>query len=90
MNLTKYLTAALVICLVIILTGCDGSYERQLRISEWRDKFVNACLPRKGDTVTAYWHKSELICKRITPTGRYGQTFPHAEVRVATIEDVEL
>ena len=89
MNLTKYLTAGLVICLVIILTGCE-EYELQLRISEWRDRFVNACLPRKGDTVTAYWHKRELICKRITPTGRYGQTFPHAEVRVATIEDVEL
>ena len=89
MNLTKYLTAGLVICLVIILTGCEDYY-RQLRISEWRDRFVNACLPRKGDTVTAYWHKGTLLCKRITPTGRYGQTFPHAEVRVATIEEVEL
>ena len=89
MNLTKYLTAALVICLVIILTGCED-YERQARADEFKTRFFNGCLPRKGDQVIAQWVRGELLCKRITPTGRYGQTFPHAEVRVATIEDVEL
>lgn len=82
--------AAAVGMVIAALPGCDGEYERQLRIQEWRDKFVNACLPRKGDQVIASWVKGDLVCKRVTPSGRYGRTFPHAEVKVATIDEVEL
>jgi hypothetical protein len=77
--------------LVVLLTlaGCDD-YERRVRIQEWKDRFVNGCMPRKGDTVTAQWVDGNLICKRITPSARYGRGFPHVEVRVATVEDIEL
>jgi hypothetical protein len=80
---------AVAVAMFLTLLGCDGEYERQLRIAEWRDRFVNACLPRKGDQVVASWVDGNLICKRITPTGRYGKTFPHAEVKVANIGDME-
>ena len=79
---------AVLVTVAFLLAGCDD-YERQLRVQEWKDRFVNGCLPRKGDTVTAQWVDGSLICKRITPTGRYGQTFPHAEVKVANIGDME-
>jgi hypothetical protein len=77
--------------LVVLLTlaGCDD-YERRVRIQEWKDRFVNGCMPRKGDQVIAEWVKGELLCKRITPSARYGRGFPHVEVRVATVEDIEL
>jgi hypothetical protein len=76
---------AAAIAMFLTLLGCED-IERQIRIQEWKDRFVNGCMPRKGDTVTAQWVDGELICKRITPTGRYGRTFPHVEVKIATIE----
>lgn len=72
--------------LLLPLFGCED-YDRQLRAAEFKDRFFNGCMPRKGDQVIASWIEGELICKRITPSGRYAKTFPHAEVRVATIED---
>jgi hypothetical protein len=79
---------AAAIAMFLTLLGCDD-YERQIRIQEWKDRFVNGCMPRKGDQVVASWVDGSLICKRITPTGRYGKTFPHAEVKVAEIGDME-
>jgi hypothetical protein len=81
---------AAAIAMFLTLLGCDGEFERQQRIAEWRDRFVNGCMPRKGDTVTAQWVDGNLICKRITPSARYGRGFPHVEVRVATVDDIEL
>jgi hypothetical protein len=75
------------ICLAALL-GCED-IERQIRIQEWKDRFINGCMPRKGDTVTAQWVDGNLICKRITPSPRYGASFPHAEVKVAEIGDME-
>jgi hypothetical protein len=80
---------AAAIAMFLTLLGCDD-YERRVRIQEWKDRFVNGCMPRKGDTVTAQWVDGNLICKRITPSARYGRGFPHVEVRVATVEDIEL
>jgi hypothetical protein len=79
---------AAAIAMFLTLLGCDD-YERRVRIQEWKDRFVNGCMPRKGDTVTAQWVDGNLICKRITPSPRYGATFPHAEVKVAEIGDME-
>ena len=73
---------------VLMLTGCDSAeLDRIQRAEEYKTRFFNSCLPRKGDIVTATWVKGELLCRRITTSPRYGKTFPHAEVRVATIED---
>jgi hypothetical protein len=80
---------AAAIAMFLTLLGCDD-YERRVRIQEWKDRFVNGCMPRKGDTVTAQWVDGNLICKRITPSARYGRGFPHVEVRVATVDDIEL
>jgi hypothetical protein len=80
---------AAAIAMFLTLLGWDD-YERRVRIQEWKDRFVNGCMPRKGDTVTAQWVNGNLICSRTTPTGRYGPTFPHAEVKVAEIGDIEL
>jgi hypothetical protein len=73
--------------LLALLAGCDSAeLDRLEAAAEHRDRFYRGCMPRKGDTVTAQWVDGELICKRITPTGRYGRTFPHVEVKIATIE----
>jgi hypothetical protein len=80
---------AAAIAMFLTLLGCDD-YERRVRIQEWKDRFVNGCMPRKGDQVIAEWVKGELLCKRITPSARYGRGFPHVEVRVATVDDIEL
>ncbi|HZM33652.1 MAG TPA: S24/S26 family peptidase [Burkholderiales bacterium] len=80
----------LAIVLILLLSGCDfDDYERHVRAAEFKTRFMNGCMPRKGDIVTARWERGELICKRITPTGRYGKSFPHAEIRVAHISEVE-
>jgi hypothetical protein len=76
---------AAAIAMFLTLLGCED-IERQLAAAEYRDRFFNGCLPRKGDTVTAQWISGKLICERITPTGRYGRTFPHTENRVAIVE----
>lgn len=69
------------------LVGCDSAeLDRLEQIALTKERFFRGCMPRKGDTVTAYWTKGELICSRVTPTGRYGKTFPHAEVRIAEVE----
>jgi hypothetical protein len=71
---------------IVTLLGCDSAeLDRLEAAAEHRDRFYRGCMPRKGDTVTAQWVAGELICKRITPTGRYGKTFPHVEVRIATV-----
>jgi hypothetical protein len=85
----RALLLALAAAGIVTLLGCDD-YERRVRIQEWKDRFVNGCMPRKGDTVTAQWVDGKLICKRITPSARYGRGFPHVEVRVATVDDIEL
>ena len=73
--------------LFLFLPGCDLSeLERLQKISDTKDRFFRGCLPRKGDKVIAEWEKGDLICRRITPTGRYGKTFPHAEVRISEVE----
>ena len=70
---------------VLLLSGCDD-YEMALAQAEYRERFMEACMPRKGDLVTAEWVKGKLVCQRTTPTGRYGQTFPHTENRIAIVE----
>lgn len=78
----------LVLVAAFLLAGCDlAELDRLEAAAEHRDRFYRGCMPRKGDIVTAYWHDGELRCKRTTPTGRYGRSFPHAEVRIATIEE---
>jgi hypothetical protein len=77
---------AAAIAMFLTLLGCED-IERQVAAAEYRDRFYRGCMPRKGDTVTAQWIAGELICKRITPTGRYGKTFPHVEIRIAKIEE---
>ena len=73
--------------LFLFLPGCDLSeLERLQKIADTKDRFFRGCLPRKGDKVIAEWEKGDLICRRITPTGRYGKTFPHAEVRISEVE----
>ena len=70
-----------------LLAGCDSAeLDRLQAAAEHRDKFYRGCMPRKGDTVTAQWIAGRLICERITPTGRYGRSFPHTENRVAIVE----
>ena len=69
----------------IFLSGCDD-YERELAMADYRERFMEACMPRKGDLVTAEWVKGKLVCQRTTPTGRYGPTFPHTENRIAIVE----
>ena len=71
-----------------VMGGDSADLDRQQAAADTRDRFFRGCMPRKGDIVTASWVDGSLVCKRITPTGRYGKTFPHAEVRVATIEDL--
>ena len=74
--------------ILALLMGCDSAeYDRLQAAAEFKDRFINGCLPRKGDTVTAYWSDGKLLCKRLTPTGRYGRTFPHAEIQVAEIKE---
>lgn len=75
----------LVILMVALLVGCDD-YERELAMAEYRERFMAACMPRKGDLVTVEWVNGKLICSRTTPTGRYGKTFPHTENRIAIVE----
>ena len=78
----------LVVVLVVaasFLAGCDD-YERELAQAEYRERFMEACMPRKGDLVTAEWVKGKLVCQRTTPTGRYGRSFPHTENRIAIVE----
>ena len=73
--------------LFLFLPGCDLSeLERLQKIADTKDRFFRGCMPRKGDKVIAEWEKGDLICRRITPTGRYGKTFPHAEVRISEVE----
>jgi hypothetical protein len=79
------LVAIAVGMIVALLSGCDD-YERELAMAEYRERFMELCMPRKGDLVTVEWVKGELICMRTTPTGRYGRTFPHTENRVAIVE----
>jgi hypothetical protein len=76
---------AAAIAMFLTLLGCED-IERQLAAAEYRNRFFNGCLPRKGDTVTAQWVNGKLICERTTPTGRYGRTFPHTENRIAIVE----
>lgn len=76
---------------VVLLSGCDSAeYDRLQAAAEFRDRFYRGCMPRKGDQVIASWVKGELVCRRTTPTGRYGRTFPHVEVVIATMDDTEL
>ena len=67
------------------LGGCDD-FERELAVADYRERFMEACMPRKGDLVTVEWVKGKLICQRTTPTGRYGRSFPHTENRIAIVE----
>jgi hypothetical protein len=79
---------AAVLVAVFLLVGCDSAeLDRLEAAAVHRDRFYRGCLPRKGDRVTAEWVNGELICSRTTPTSRYGKTFPHVEVRIATIKD---
>lgn len=74
---------------MLALGGDSAELDRIQAAADSRDRFYRACMPRKGDTVTAYWHKGNLECQRITPGGRYGRTFPHTENRIATLEDIQ-
>jgi hypothetical protein len=76
---------AVAVAMFLTLLGCDD-YERELAVAEYRERFMEACMPRKGDLVTVEWVKGQLICQRATPTGRYGRTFPHTENRIAIVE----
>jgi hypothetical protein len=79
---------AAAIAMFLTLLGCDSTeLDRLEAAAVHRDRFYRGCLPRKGDRVTAEWINGELICSRTTPTSRYGRTFPHVEVRIATIKD---
>ena len=89
MRIDLLILVAVVVVAAFLLAGCDSAeYDRLQAAAEYKDRFFNGCLPRKGDTVTAQWVNGELICRRITPSPRYGTTFPHAEVRIATIEEL--
>lgn len=69
-----------------IMGGESSELDRLQAAAEYRERFMNGCMPRKGDIVTAQWEKGELVCRRITPSPRYGRTFPHAEIRLSEIE----
>lgn len=73
------------ILLFVLLMGCED-FERELAMADYRERFMEACMPRRGDLVTIEWVKGKLVCQRTTPTGRYGQTFPHTENRIAIVE----
>lgn len=78
---------ALILMGIIAYFIPDEEAERQMKIQQWRERFVEGCMPRKGDITTVEWISGSLVCKRITTSPRYGKTFPHAEVRIATIEE---
>jgi hypothetical protein len=83
--------AAVAGVLLVSIIGCDSAeLDRLEAAAEHRDRFYRGCMPRKGDHVVASWVKGDLICKRITATGRYGTSFPHVEVRIATMDEIEL
>ena len=73
------------ILLFVLLMGCED-FERELAMADYRERFMEACMPRRGDLVTIEWVKGKLVCQRTTPTGRYGPTFPHSENRIAIVE----
>lgn len=82
----------------LLLAGCDD-YERELAVAEYRERFMNGCMPKKPEanlpvhertqeSVIAKWEDGVgLVCRRITVSPRYGRSFPHAEVKIATIEE---
>ena len=78
-----------VVVLVFILSGCDLSeYDRLQAAADQRDRIARACTPEEGQRITVALDGDSIHFTYIDiGPGRYSRSFPHAEVRIATIED---
>jgi hypothetical protein len=87
---------AAAIAMFLTLLGCEDM-DRRLAEQEFRQRVFNACVPDRSEqflpphertihSVLIRWEDDDLVFHRITVSGRYGRTFPHTEIRVATIE----
>ena len=75
--------------LLLLLSGCDD-YERQARAEDFKLRVFHACLPAEGERKVVVRDKDSIHFTTIDlSSGRYGRKFPHAEIRVATIEETE-
>ena len=72
-----------------LLAGCDSSeLDRLEAAAEHRDRIARACFPEEGQRIVVVRENSAIHFTYIDiGPGRYSRTFPHVEVRVATIED---
>jgi hypothetical protein len=71
--------------LLALLAGCDD-FDRKLAEQEFRQRVFNACTPEEGQRIVVVRDKDSLHFTTIDlSAGRYGRTFPHTEIRVATV-----
>lgn len=67
-SLKRLLVRGLLILAVLwivlfLLPGCDdGEFERQQRIAEFSQRFVNACMPELKELKIIRWENGQLIC----------------------------
>jgi hypothetical protein len=70
---------------IVTLLGCED-FDRRLAEQEFRQKVFNACTPDEGQRIVVIRDKESLHFTTIDiGPGRYGRTFPHTEIRVATV-----
>lgn len=65
---------------VLIVTGCDGEYERLQSEADWNAKVARACLPSKTETLVNIRHLGDgYIVRRYSP---YGSKQPYLSTDV--------
>jgi hypothetical protein len=76
---------AAAIAMFLTLLGCED-FDRRLAEQEFRAKVFNACTPEEGQRIVVIRDKDSIHFTTIDiGPGRYGRTFPHTEIRVATV-----
>jgi hypothetical protein len=76
---------AAAIAMFLTLLGCEDM-DRRLAEQEFRARVFNACTPEEGQRIVVVRDRDALHFTTIDlSAGRYGRTFPHTEIRVATV-----
>lgn len=75
----------------LLLLGC-GEYEEAVRraeVQQQNNRIARACTPDQGQRIVVVRESDFIHFTYIDiGPGRYAKTFPHVEVRLATLEDM--
>ena len=72
-----------------IMGGDSAEYDRKQAIAEQQVRIARACTPDQGQRIVVVRESDFIHFTYIDiGPGRYAKTFPHVEVRLATLEDM--